>query len=144
MCVLWVSIPLAITPCQKLNMYISLVKYLLTVTNLIIIVLLSYSCICLVSKPHLHYKQSGPQTLNMVHRPERVWERDFTSVLCWSPSLVPRLSWNANIYRAESLVSFVRKHDVSKIGPNRKATFSAFFNQMCINARCVCYSTPDS
>ena len=34
-------------------------------------------------------------------------------------SLVPRLSWNANIYRAESLVSFVRKHDISKIGPNR-------------------------
>ena len=35
-------------------------------------------------------------------------------------SLVPRLSWNANIYRTESLVSFVRKHDVSKIGPNRR------------------------
>ena len=59
-------------------------------------------------------------------------------------SLVPRLSRNANIYRAESLVSFVRKHDVSKIGPNRKATFCAFFNQLCFNARCVCYSTPDS
>ena len=40
------------------------------------------------------------------------------------PSLVPRLSWNANIYRTESLVSFVRKHDVSKIGQNRKATFA--------------------
>ena len=37
---------------------------------------------------------------------------------CISLSLVPRLSWNANIYCAESLVSFVRKHDVSKIGPN--------------------------
>ena len=52
-------------------------------------------------------------------------------------SLVPRLSWNANVYRAESLVSFVRKHDVSKTGPNWKATFCAFFNQLCFNARCV-------
>ena len=39
---------------------------------------------------------------------------------------------------------FVRKHDVSKIGPNRKATFCAFFNQLCFNARCVCYSMPNS
>ena len=29
-------------------------------------------------------------------------------------SLVPRLSWNVNMYRAENLVSFVRKHDISK------------------------------
>ena len=36
------------------------------------------------------------------------------------PSLVPRLSWNANMYRAESLVSFLRKHDVIKIGPKQK------------------------
>ena len=35
-------------------------------------------------------------------------------------SLVPRLSWNANMYRAESLVSFLRKHDVIKIGPEQK------------------------
>ena len=61
-----------------------------------------------------------------------------------SLSLVPRLSWNTNMYRAKSLVSFVRKHDISKIGPNRKATFCSFFNQLCFNARCVCYSTPDS
>ena len=40
------------------------------------------------------------------------------------PSLVPRLSWNANIYRTESLVSFVCKHDIIKIGQNRKATFA--------------------
>ena len=35
-------------------------------------------------------------------------------------SLIPRLSWNANIYRAESLVSFLRKHDVIKIRPKQK------------------------
>jgi len=45
-----------------------------------------------------------------------------------------------NIYRAERLVSFVHKHDVSKIGPNRKATFCAFFNQLCFNARCVLFN----
>ena len=39
-------------------------------------------------------------------------------------SLVPRLSWNVNIYRAESLVSFVRKHDVIKIGQKQKAMFA--------------------
>ena len=35
-------------------------------------------------------------------------------------SLVPRFSWNANMYRTESLVSFLRKHDVIKIGPKQK------------------------
>ena len=35
-------------------------------------------------------------------------------------SLVPRLSWNVNMYCRESLVSFVRKHDVIKIGPIQK------------------------
>ena len=35
-------------------------------------------------------------------------------------SLVPRLSWNVNMYRAESLVSFLRKHDVIKIGLKQK------------------------
>ena len=35
-------------------------------------------------------------------------------------SLVPRLSWNANMYRVESLVSFLRKHDVIKIGLKQK------------------------
>ena len=34
-------------------------------------------------------------------------------------SLVPRLPRNANIYRGESLVSFLRKHDVIKIGPEQ-------------------------
>ena len=41
-------------------------------------------------------------------------------MLATRPSLVPRLSWNANMYRAESLVSFLRKHDVIKIGPEQK------------------------
>ena len=31
---------------------------------------------------------------------------------CLSSSLVPRLSWNAKMYRGESLVYFLRKHDV--------------------------------
>ena len=35
-------------------------------------------------------------------------------------SLIPRLSRNANIYRGESLVSFLRKHDVIKIGLKQK------------------------
>ena len=35
-------------------------------------------------------------------------------------SLVLRLSWNANMYRAESLVSFICKHDLIKIGPKQK------------------------
>ena len=35
-------------------------------------------------------------------------------------SLVPRLSRNMNIYRGKSLVSFIRKHDVIKIGPKWK------------------------
>ena len=40
--------------------------------------------------------------------------------ICFQYSLVPRLSWNANMYRVESLVSFLRKHDVIKIGPKQK------------------------
>ena len=35
-------------------------------------------------------------------------------------SLVPRLPWNANMYRGESLVSFLRKHDIIKIGSKGK------------------------
>ena len=35
-------------------------------------------------------------------------------------SLIPRLSWYANMYRGESLVSFLRKHDIIKIGPKEK------------------------
>ena len=35
-------------------------------------------------------------------------------------SLVPRLSRNANCTRMESLVSFLRKHDVIKIGLKQK------------------------
>ena len=59
-------------------------------------------------------------------------------------SLVPMLSWNANIYRAESLVSFVCKHDVIKIGQKQKGNICALFNQLRFNAQCVCYSIPDS
>ena len=62
----------------------------------------------------------------------------------YESSLVPRLSWNANIYRAESLVSFVRKHDVIKIGQKQKGNIYALFNQLCFNTRCVCYSMPNS
>ena len=32
------------------------------------------------------------------------------------------------MYRVESLVSFLRKHDVIKIGQKQKATFCALFN----------------
>ena len=35
-------------------------------------------------------------------------------------SLVPRLSWNANMYHTKSLVSFLRKPDVIKIGLKQK------------------------
>ena len=35
-------------------------------------------------------------------------------------SLVPRLSRNVNMYHVESLVSFLRKHDVIKIGQKQK------------------------
>ena len=35
-------------------------------------------------------------------------------------SLIPRLSRDVNMYRRESLVSFLRKHDVIKIGPKQK------------------------
>ena len=35
-------------------------------------------------------------------------------------SLIPRLSRNVNMYRRQSLVSFLRKHDVIKIGLKQK------------------------
>jgi len=76
--------------------------------------------------------------------PEEVWGQDYPKTNPQNPSLVPRLSWNANIYRAENLVSFVRKHDVIKIGQKQKGNVCALFNQLCFNTRCVCYSTPDS
>ena len=40
--------------------------------------------------------------------------------VCVCVSLVPRLSQNANMYRVESLVPFLHKHDVIKIGPKQK------------------------
>ena len=53
-------------------------------------------------------------------------------------SLVPRLSWNANIYRAESLVSFVRKHDVSKIRQKPKGNVNLRVVQPTTLQRSVC------
>ena len=47
-------------------------------------------------------------------------------------SLVPRLPWNANVCRGESLVSLLREHDVIKIGPEQKGNFCALFNQLCV------------
>ena len=44
----------------------------------------------------------------------------FTQKFPHSTSLVPRLSRNANMYRVESLVSFLCKHDVIKIRQKQK------------------------
>ena len=35
-------------------------------------------------------------------------------------SLILRLSWNTNMYRRESLVSFLHKHDIIEIGLTQK------------------------
>ena len=43
-----------------------------------------------------------------------------SSETCIWSSLVPRLSWNANMYRRESLVFFLRKHDVIEIELKQK------------------------
>ena len=56
-------------------------------------------------------------------------------------SLVPRLSWNANMYRGENLVSLLCKHDVIKIRLNRKTTFCVLFNQLCVQ-RSACDIRP--
>ena len=40
-----------------------------------------------------------------------------------SRSLVPRLSWNVNGTRVESLVSFLRKHDVVEMVLKQKGDF---------------------
>ena len=37
-----------------------------------------------------------------------------------SHRLIPRLPWNVNMYRGESLVSFLCKHDVIQIGLKQK------------------------
>ena len=44
----------------------------------------------------------------------------YCTLVLYFHSLVPRLSRNANMYHAESLVSFLHKHDVIKIGPKQK------------------------
>jgi len=41
------------------------------------------------------------------------------------------------MYRVESLVSFVRKRDVIKIGQKQKGNVCTLFNQLRFNARCV-------
>ena len=46
-------------------------------------------------------------------------------------SLIPMFSRNANSTHVESLVSFLCKHDIIKIGLNRKVTFCVF-NQLCV------------
>ena len=43
----------------------------------------------------------------------------YTTILIQS-SLIPRLSRNANYTRVETLVSFLRKHDIIKIGLKQK------------------------
>ena len=54
------------------------------------------------------------------------------------PSLVPRLSWNPNMYHRESLVSFLRKHDVIKIGLKQKGNILHVVQPTtCFNVRCV-------
>ena len=63
-------------------------------------------------------------SIAQIHRICTVMPQCFMWIVCFAAivngSLVPRLSWSANIYRAESLVSFLRKHDVIKIGPKQK------------------------
>ena len=48
------------------------------------------------------------------------WNSDRDLHLLVLFSLVPRLPWKANMYCGESLVSFLRKHDIIKIGPKEK------------------------
>ena len=43
-------------------------------------------------------------------------------------SLVPRLSWNVDMYRRENLVSFLCKYDVTEIG--LKQNGNVLFNQL--------------
>ena len=54
----------------------------------------------------------------------------------WAPKK-KLASRNANMYHVESLVSFVRKHDVIKIGQKQKGKVCALFNQLRFNACCV-------
>ena len=50
----------------------------------------------------------------------------YCTLVLYFHSLIPRLSRNANMYHTESLVSFLRKHDVIKIGPKQKG------NVLCV------------
>ena len=49
-----------------------------------------------------------------------------------SHRLVPRLPWNVNMYRGESLVSFLHKHDVIQIGLKQKG------NILCVVQLTMC------
>ena len=56
-------------------------------------------------------------------------------------SLVPRLSWNANMHHTESLVSFLHKHDVIEIGPKQKGnTLRVFQPTMLQRSVCMIFS----
>jgi len=55
-------------------------------------------------------------------------------------SLVPRLSWNTNMYCAESLVSFLRKHDVIKIGPKQKDVLRVVQPTMLQRSVCMLFN----
>ena len=52
-------------------------------------------------------------------------------------SLVPRLSQNANCTCVESLVSFLRKHDIIKIGLKQKGNVLRIVQPTVFNAQCV-------
>ena len=52
-------------------------------------------------------------------------------------SLVPRLPQNTNVYHGESLVSFLRKHDVIKIGPEQKGNILYIVQPTMSSTLCV-------
>ena len=64
---------------------------------------------------------------------KRNWAAASWVALCnQTSSLVPRPSWNANMYRRESLVSFPFKHDIIEIGLKQKG------NVLCIVQPIMC------
>ena len=65
-----------------------------------------------VDKTVVLFPNQRPQSL--------VWEWGSSTREIASCSLVPRLSQNMNMYCGESLVYFLRKHDIIKIGPKQK------------------------
>ena len=76
-----------------------------------------------------------------------VWEGLGTrlqSLYPYIPSLVPRLSQNANMYRWKSLVSFLRKHDVIKIGLQQKGNVLRIVQSTMRSTLGVWYLTSDN